>query len=37
MKCRARWKEKQGIEYSGPDGDPLHIKVTGIQPTDENT
>jgi len=37
LKCRAGWKEKQGLEHSGPDNEPLHIKVTGIQPTDENT
>jgi hypothetical protein len=37
LKCRGGWKERQGIEHSGPDSEPLHIKVTGIQPTEENT
>ena len=37
LKCRAGWKEKQGIEHSGRDGESMHIKVTGIQPTEENT
>jgi hypothetical protein len=37
LKGRAGWKEKQGLEHSGPGNEPLHIKVTGIHPTDENT
>ncbi len=37
LKCRAGWKEKHGIEHSGPDGESLRIKVTGIQPTAENS
>ena len=37
LKCRGGWKEKQGIEHSGPDGEALQIKVTGIKPTPENS
>jgi hypothetical protein len=37
LKCRAGWKEKQGIEHSGPDGGSVHLRVTGVEPTAENT